>query len=236
MLVRVVSPDASEAGRIARAAERDPRLLARILREPRLHSWLFDHPHEMVSVCPQAYFAALLYRVRQDLATQTFTRERDSGRMVIVFDIRQVRELLETDAVLAYLSWVLASFVKIHSVTRRVRVRPSVWRTYTISDYDIASLIGYADRLEPPRRPVIYRRIGEVALFQKGVFSDVPEKRDLVRVGIDSYRKALDGGGVLPEEADVIETVRDSFIQATKAYTFMADHYLGSLRTKVFVS
>ena len=234
MLVRIVSPDASEAFRVARAAGKDPDLLSRILQDPRLHSWLFERPHEMVSVSPQAFFAAMLYRVRHDLATRTFTRERESGRMVVVFDIKQVRELLETDAVLAYLSWVLASFVRIHSVTRRVRVRPSVWRTYTISDCDIGSLMGYVRRLEPRRRPVIYRRIGEVALFQHGVFAGAPTSSDLVQVGKDSYRKALDGGGVTPEEVEVIEAVRESFIPATKAFTFMSDHYLGSMRTKVF--
>ncbi len=234
ILVRIVSPDASEASRVARTAARDPALLARILQDRRLHRWLFERPHEMVSVSPEAFFAALLYRVRHDLATRSFTRERESGRMVVVFDTGQVRELLETDAVLAYLSWVLASFVRIHSVTRRVRVRPSVWRTYTISDYDIGSLMGYVRRLEPRRRPVIYRRIGEAALFQKGIFAGIPTSRDLVQLGKDSYRKALDGGGVTPEEAEVIEAVRDSFVPATKAFTFMSDHYLGSLRTKVF--
>lgn len=233
ILVRIVSPDISEAARVARAADRDPALLCRILQEPRLHGWLFERPHEMVSVSPHAFFAALLYRVRRDLATQSFSRERDSGRMVIVFDVEQTRELLEADEVLAYLSWVLASFVRIHTITRRVRVRPSVWRTCTVSDYDLGSLLGYVRRLEPDRRPVIYRRIAEAALFQSGVFSDVPGQEDLVRVGIDAYRRAL-SGGVMPEETEVIETVRDAFRPASKAFTFMADHYLGSLRTKVF--
>ena len=235
LLVRVVSPDITEAARVARAAEREPRLLSRILQEPRLHAWLFERPHEMVSVSPHAFFAALLYRVRRDLATRTFTRERDSGRLVLVFDVEQTRRLLEADEILAYLSWVLASFVRIHTITRRVRVRPSVWRTYTVSDYDLGSLLGYVHRLEPDRRPVIYRRIGEVALFQSGVFSDMPTRTDLVRVGVDAYQRAL-AGGVMPEETDVIESVRDSFRPASKAFTFMADHYLGSLRSRVFTA
>lgn len=234
LLVNVVSPDASEPGRIARAALRDPRFLSSILRDRRLHSWLLERPHEMVSVAPHAFFAALLYRVRRDLASRGFTHERDSGRMVVVFDIKDVRHLLDEDAVIAYLSWVLASFVHINSVTRTVRVRRSVWRTYTVSDYDIHSLLGYVDRIEPKRRPIIYRRIGEVALFQSGVFSDSSSLTELVEVGPDSYRKALDGGAVPSDETEAVETVQESFLAAAKAFTFMADHYLGALRTKVF--
>jgi hypothetical protein len=234
LLVRVVSPDASEASRIAREAEHDARLLSALLQEPRLHSWLLERPHEMVAVSPHAFFAALLFRVRHDLETRAFTHERDSGRMVVVFDTKHVRELLTADDVVAYLSWVLASFVKIHSVTRMVRIRKSMWRRYTISDYDIASLMGYANRLAPERRPVVYRRIGEVALFQKGVFADVPNQTDLVVVGVESYEKALEGGGVPPAETEAVEAVHDSFLEAAKALTFMTEHYVGPLKTKVF--
>lgn len=235
-LVGIVCPDAAEAARICTSAEREPELLASILQEPRLHSWLLERPHELVSMAPQAFFASLLYRVRGDLATRTFTHERASGRLVVVFDVKDVRALLELDAVIAYLSWVLASFVRIHSVTRTIRIRESVWRKITVSDYDIRSMLGYVQRLEPKRRPVIYRRIGEVALFQNGVFSEDADTVDLVVIGTDSYTRALDGGGVLPEELDAIEAVRDGFVPATKAFRFMSDHYLAALRTKVFTT
>lgn len=236
LLVSVVAPDASEASRIARAAEQDPRLLASILQEPRLHAWLLERPHEMVTISPHAFFAALLYRVRMDLATRAFTHERDSGRLVVVFDIERIRELLAVDEVVAYLSWILASFVRINAETRTVRVRQSAWRKVTVSDYDIGSLVGYVRRLAPPRRPVIYRRIGEVALFQRGVFSESPQPTDLVQLGTDSYRRALDGGAATPEEVGPMEAVSEAFIEAAKAYTFMTDHYLGALRTHVFVA
>ncbi|MFW5745442.1 MAG: hypothetical protein ACOC6J_12150 [Spirochaetota bacterium] len=234
LLVNVVSPDASEPGRIIRSAARDARLLSSILQDRRLHSWLLERPHEMIAVAPHAFFAALLYRVRRDLATHAFTHERDSGRMVVVFDIKDVRHLLDDDAVIAYLSWVLASFVHIHSVTRSVRVRRSVWRKYTVSDYDVHSLLGYVGRIEPERRPIVYRRIGEVALFQSGVFADSSSVRELYELGPDSYRKALEGGAVASDEAEAVDAVRELFLAATKAYAFMTDHYLGALRTKVF--
>ena len=237
-IVNVVSPDASESGRIARAAERESRVMASLLQDRRLHAWLLERPHEMLAISPHAFFAALLYRVRYDLATRAFTHERASGRMVIVFDVKRVRELLESDGVMAYLSWIPASFVRIHSVTRSVRVRPSTWRRYTVSDFDISSLMGYVRRLDPERRPAIYRRIAEVALFKKGVFLEVPDARhldeDLVELGTDSYRKALDGGAVLPDEESAIVAICEAFLEAAKALTFMSDHYLGTLRTKVF--
>lgn len=234
MLVKVVSPDAAEVGRIARTAEHDEELLTAILEDPRLHSWLLERPHEMVFMAPEAFFAALLYRVRHDLATRTFTHERESGRMVIVFDIQDVRELMEESVVIAYLSWMLASFVRIHTVTRTVRVRRATWRKYTVSDFDIGSLLRYVHRIEPQRRPVVYRRIGEVALFQAGILPERTPTTDLVVVGTDSYQKALEGGGVDPEETDAISAVTDGFLAASKALAFMSEHYLGPLRTKVF--
>jgi hypothetical protein len=103
-----------------------------------------------------------------------------------------------------------------------------------VSDYDIGSLVRYVSRIEPERRPVIYRRIGEVALFQSGIFPDSVSLEELSVLGSDSYQRALEGGGVAPDETEAIGAVQESFVPATKAFAFMSDHYLGARRTKVF--
>ena len=139
----------------------DERVLAALLADDR----------GIVELSPRFLFGVLLRRIRNDLATIPYTVERvDSGGRLVVFDAGIVHELLKVDEMLDYLVELLVSFERIEMLTiRGAHPRREVRRLSTLSIDDMMELAGM---VEAPLRPMVFRRIGDIALFTTGLFPE----------------------------------------------------------------
>ena len=153
-----------------------PDLLDVMLEDDRLVDRLLGDEQALLRVSPRLVFSVLLRRVVRDLHQKAYTVERTADETIAVFDATQVRRFVAEPAIWQYLVTMLTSFVRNESVTVLVRRRDHyVRRRFNTSSLeDMIDLSGVADRLSPPLAgeavPWIFRRIGDIALFQSGIF------------------------------------------------------------------
>jgi hypothetical protein len=200
----------------------------------------------VLKLSPRLLFAILLRRIRRDLAEIPYTVERISadGR-VVVFDAGIAHALLESREVLDYLVELLVSFERVGTITvRRTAPRPMVRRLSTLSIDDMRELTGL---VEPSERPVVFKRIGDLALFLTGVVPDSVAWRpsmplgaatrgrparawrieDYEEEGRRAYRLAADHfSSHAPGLAGVLVRLADEFTAARKPLTVLAERYL----------
>jgi hypothetical protein len=235
----------------------DRELIVRMLEDERLYKRLLSDEDVLVRVSPWLFFTVLLRRVRRDLEAESFTVERRDRQQVILFDTDQVTDLLEEDAVLEYLSWMLASFTRIESMTMRYRVRKGIWRKYRTSELDVEGMIRFAQTAEESFRFEPYKRIADVCLFLVGMFPEhiesqhrypvsgqirprargklVTRLEDYEAQGRAFYRLAAEHEMARMEGLDqVLATLSEHFVLAEKPLTFMANRYLRFSRHSLF--
>lgn len=152
-----------------------PDLLDVMLEDDRLVDRLLGDEQALLRVSPRLVFSVLLRRVVRDLHQKSYTVERTADETIAVFDATQVRRFVAEPAIWQYLVSMLTSFVRNESVTVLVRRRDHyVRRRFNTSSLeDMIDLSGLADRLSAPLGdavPWIFRRIGDIALFQSGIF------------------------------------------------------------------
>ena len=152
-----------------------PDLLDVMLEDDRLVDRLLGDEQALLRVSPRLVFSVLLRRVVRDLHQKPYTVERTADETIAVFDATQVRRFVAEPAIWQYLVSMLTSFVRNESVTVLVRRRDHyVRRRFNTSSLeDMIDLSGLADRLSAPLGdtvPWIFRRIGDIALFQSGIF------------------------------------------------------------------
>lgn len=232
-LVDFFMPGARDKERQVRMLRDDGETLAGMLADSSLADHLLNRAERIVRASPALFFAVLLHRVREDLAKRSYTFERDSKRMMIIFDTEQIVELLSEHEMLAYLTAMLASFAKIHTHAINVRVRKGIWRRMRFSDFDVDGLQRYLEMTDEQFRFPIYQRIADVSLFMAGVFDADPDT--YLEVGRKYYRAAASHDEAQRNEMEeLFEELADNVEIAAKPLSFMADHYLSSLRSKVF--
>ena len=255
-LVRTLEPDTNDVGALVRAVDEDEDLLSAMLEDERLAHALIDEWDRAVQVSPKLFFAVLLHRVRHDLEHRSYTFERDKNQMMVIFDTSNILDLLSRSNIRDYLAEMLSSFARIQSYTVSVQKRAGIWYRYRFSDYDVDSLIRLSERLSEERRFPIYRRIADVCLFSLSLFSDWmdSDRRAMVKshpeLGLLAAKNPGDykeygeyfygeAARLSPREeaplGDALRNLSQEFSLAAKPLTFMADHYLGPLKTKVFL-
>jgi hypothetical protein len=254
-LAEFFMPRRADRQRVIRMLQEDEEILDGMVADPALAEHVLQNPEPVLNLSPQLLFAVLLIRAREDLRTRPFTFEKSSNRMMVIFDTKLILDLLAEKPVLVYLSQMLASFVRIRSFSVTVPVRRGIWRRYSFSDFDVESLLRYGEVAEPTDRFAIYKRIADLCLFTVGVFPEyllptvagqghtrrVVRNREKHRIedyqewGKYFYREAA-RQPVLPaaEARDVLSELSRKFEIAVKPLGFLADHYLGPLRTKTF--
>jgi hypothetical protein len=248
-------PHRRDTGRVLAMLREDEDIIDGMVNDPALADHILQNPEPVLDLSPQLLFAVLLIRAREDLRTRPFTFEKASNRMMVIFDTGLILELLARKPVLVYLSQMLASFVRIRSFSVTVPVRPGIWRRHSFSDFDVESLIRFGEVAEASRRYAIYKRIADLCLFTVGIFPEylLPtiagegNTRRLVRnrekkrmeeyqeCGKYFYKEASRLPDASAEEArEVLLELSDKFDIAVKPLGFLADHYLGPMRTKAF--
>lgn len=151
-----------------------PELLPNLLASPRLFDAALGDDHGEISprVTPFLVFSVLVHKTARDLDRAAYIEEwTGPGRRLPVFDVTPLRELLGNGANRFFLTELLASFVKLASGSMWVRTRRG-YRRRRFSELDPVQLAEMVDHLPPEQRPGGYRRLGDVILFQAGVFPD----------------------------------------------------------------
>jgi len=215
----------------------------------------------LVRISPLLFFTILLRRVWRDLEGQHFTVEQRSRQKVHLFDAGQVVQLLAEPPVREYLARMLASFIRVETVTMLVQVRKGVWRDsvrgYRIHEFDLEGMMRYSRTLDEAFRFAPYKRIGDVCLFIAGMFPEYIKSQHRyshsgqVRPGIrarlyqkledyESYGRAFYQMAAEHEQArrqglrPVLVTLSENFILAEKPLAFLSRHYLHFNRSSLF--
>jgi hypothetical protein len=217
---------------------------------------LLDDPLSVLRVSPALFFAVLLMRVKSDLQRQPYTFERSRGLTMALFDTPQILQLLEKKELMAYLTDMLVSFVRINSFSTAVRVRRGVWRRVRFSDFDIDSLVHYGNSIDESFRFSVYKRIADICLFTLGVFSpseqaeNVPlpflqaksmlrtkrSRDDYVAQGVSFYTLASrHKEAQVRNLSEVLSTLAEKFTLAAKPLSVMSSRYLEPFKENVFL-
>jgi len=165
----VAGDDQGAAAGLVRAWRDEPSLVEPALDDERVVRHLMADPGLVVALSPRFLFSVLLRRIRRDLSEIPYTVERihADGRLV-VFDAAIAHSLLRAPAIFDYLVDLLVSFERAETVVvQRVSDPVRVHRLNTLSIEDMMELAGLID---PTMRPMVFRRIGDIALFTTGLF------------------------------------------------------------------
>jgi len=256
-LIETLMPGQADPEGAAERVGADEELIAAMLDDERLFQRLMADEEILVRISPWLFFSVLLRQARNDLQGATFTPERRSRQKVLIFDTERVLELLEQEPLRDYLATTLASFTRVGSVSVPVQLREGVWRWYRASDMDVESLIRYCQALDPELRFDAYRRVADVCLFMSGMFPDHidaqyryphsgkprPRARGRLVRSLEDYEahgRAFYRLAAQHEQAhmegltQVLATLSENFILAEKPLRFLADHYLGFARQRLF--
>ena len=245
------------------AEDEMPQLLAneehraRLLGDSRLFEALLPHDGSLAPVSPRLFFEALLRRAVDELQGARHTFERTgsvSGERVPVFDAAEVAAFAAQPRILHYLASMLSSFTKVHSHTERVWVRRGVVRKVRYSDLDVHSMLRLIQQTEEHERLPLYRRTGDLCLLILGVFPDFAataqrypgsgalraqsswrrrlstEEYETVASEMYGHAARYDTG----EASTVHRTLAARIADARKPLNFIAEHYLGFRRDRLF--
>jgi hypothetical protein len=219
-------------------------LLEPMLDDPKLVDRLIREEESFVRISPHLFFSVLLRRVRKDLEQTAYVLEVDpETKRIPIFEAPAVAELLGDKPVRDYLAEMLASFARTNSGVMYWKEH-GAWQKKRFSDVDPDDMIALARIIDLEMRPLLYKRIADIALFLSGIF---PAASDVVRGrGPKSDRAALSPGRTVKDyeqlgrrfyriaarEADqprwrpVFETLTEKFTLARRALNTLSDRYL----------
>lgn len=125
-------------------------------------------------ISPFLLFAAAVHRTAADLAGASYAPERTAPRQRIpLFDGSRLSQYLAAPRHRLFLADLLASFARISS---GVVLAPDGQHHRRWSDADPGRLAVLLDAVPPGQRPLVWRRLGDLALFLAGVFPDAAER------------------------------------------------------------
>jgi hypothetical protein len=235
----------------------DESLVCAMLEDERLFERMIVDEGILVAVSPRFFFEVLLRRARRELERELFTVERRHQQNVVLFDAKQVVDLLSQPSLRAYLSTMLASFTRTNSMTVTVPVIEGVWRRIRVNDLDVDSLMRYAQAVDGEQRFWAYRRIADACLFLTGVFPESLEsprgyagrvqprlrQRSSLLQGLEDYeaygrafyRLASEHRFAPIHRLDsVLTALSEDFVLAKKPLTFIAERYLSLRKGRLF--
>jgi hypothetical protein len=248
----VAGGDAQRAGHLVRAWHADPEQIEPYLEDDRILTRLRAEQHLVVELSSRFLFTVLLRRIRRDLAETPYTVERvhADGR-VVVFDAGQSHSLLRSREMFDYLVELLVSFERNETMVVRQPAAPRPVRRLNTASMD--DMIQLAGLVEPALRPLVFRRIGDIALFTTGLFPEAvlrgrrlpiaaaerPEPtvrrryrlEDYEAEGRRFYRLAADQFTPShPTLARVLARLAEEFTAARKPLTVLAERYVAWAR------
>jgi len=257
-VVEEAGPDAMNPERLKELIRNDPSFRNALVGDDRVFKRIVSSEEEdLLRVSPVLYFDVLLRRALKDLGQESHTLERSGSDTVVVFDTDKVTEFLSNNAVLDYLSSMMASFTKVESFVIPVRVRSGTWRRVRFNDMDIDSLVKLAASVDEGQQFRYFKRIADVCLFVVGIFPNYAQggrrhfvtgaspadsarrgrrtAEEYMEIGHRFYQSA--GEHSAAEAAGLAEpllSLRDNFGVARKVLNIVSERYLRYSRNQVF--
>ena len=96
-------PEHKRTARAVNMLREDEDILDGMVNDPALADYILQNPEPVLDLSPRLLFAVLLIRAREDLRTRPFTFEKDSNRMMVIFDTGLILDLLGRKSVHVYL-------------------------------------------------------------------------------------------------------------------------------------
>lgn len=194
--LRLLAGDGSEGA--ARLRAEPGRILERIgsaeVYDALFAPWV-EEPFVLAS--PLLVFSVLLAQTARELAERGHIREWiGPGQRVPVFDVEGPRAFAEDPLRRLFLAEILASYTHVASGSLLVRTRRG-WTRRRFSELDPVRLAELVEVVPPAERPIVYRRLGDLALFLSGVFPDHVDARLFRPVQVERLTRLL--GLELPE-------------------------------------
>jgi hypothetical protein len=215
-------------------------LLEPMLDDPKLVERLMREEESFVRISPHLFFSVLLRRVRKDLEQTAYILEVDpKTKRIPIFEAPAVAELLGDKPVRDYLAEMLASFARTNSGVIYWKEH-GAWHKKRFSDVDPDDMIALARIIDPEMRPLLYKRIADIALFLSGIFPVASARlfgrsraalspgrtvKDYEQLGQRFYRIAAREPGQ-PRWRPVFETLTEKFTLARRALNTLSDRYL----------
>ena len=251
-VIGLAAPNARDPDRLKRLARQDDAIRKALVSDDAVFEHVMGDDEAFVRVTPALYFEVLLRRALRELQTATHTVERSGGQVIPVFDTDEVVKLIETPGVQEYLAAMLASFTRVETYVRPVRVRRGVWRKVRYSDMDVDSLVRLCAEADEQQRLRFYKRIADVCLFVTGIFRDYAPssstgasaarrgRRSLEDYEVEGRRfyglAAAHPGARVLGLSEVFDLLREHFTSARKPLAFIASQYLHSRRHRLFAA
>lgn len=184
--------DAARSEAVARLRAEPARICERIA-SPDVYDALFapwvEEPFVLAS--PLLVFSVLLAQTARELGGSTHIREWiGPGRRVPVLDVEGPRAFAEDPLRRLFLAEVLASYTHVVSGSLLVRTRRG-WARRRFSELDPVRLAELLEIVPPFERPMVYRRLGDLALFLTGVFPDHVGERLFRPVQVERITRLL---------------------------------------------
>lgn len=183
--------------RIARLRD-DPERVEELLGDPRVYDSLLEQRREdpFVAAGPFLVFAVLTAHTAAQLEELTFVTEwTGRGRRVPVFEVGPLREFMAEPLRRLFLADLLASYTHVASGPFWVKSRRG-WSHRRFSELEPAQVAELILLTPPEQRLVLYRRLGDLALFLTGVFPDYCASFPLAPVTVERLVRAVNDGVV----------------------------------------
>lgn len=156
-LARVLEMDADT---LRANLKRRPVSISEILRRTEVAESILDDTTQLI-VSPLLYFAVLIHRSADELAANDWVDEWVSpGCRLPVFDVEPLLEFTDAPGRLLFTAQLLVDF----AMPAKAPV--------PADRFDMDDLVSWLDAAEPTDRLVLLRQLGDLALFQAGVFPD----------------------------------------------------------------
>ncbi|MBE3574516.1 MAG: hypothetical protein IMW99_03535 [Firmicutes bacterium] len=230
-----------------------PDLLDDLLSHDRLFDKIQSDEQVFLRITPQLFFTVLMRHMQKALSGQAYTLEiTASGERVPVFDTGRVHWLLQQRPVQEYLASLLSSFSRVESTTVVYRRRGYIYK-HRHSDLDWKALAATDQLLDDRHRFMLYRRLGDLALFLTGMFpdfvisgrasggawrsrnTDTPPLEEFVAGGRHYYELAASHADAASSGlTEVLQLLADNFVVARKLLNILADDYVGPMRERWF--
>lgn len=141
--------------------ERRPRHLEELLGQPDVADALLNGDVNPLHVSPRLLFAVLVHRSADELAGCNWVADWvGPGSRLPVFDVEPLVEFADAPARLQFVSSLLVTFAT---------PPPGPVGTERLG---LDELVDWLDAVEPGTRVALLRQLGDLALFQAGVFPD----------------------------------------------------------------
>jgi hypothetical protein len=192
--------------------ESRPVSVSDILRRPEVAESILGDPSKL-TVSPLLFFAVLIHRSADELAGIEWVDEWVSpGCRLPVFDVEPLLEFTDAPGRLLFTAQLLVDF----AMPAKIPV--------PADRLDLEDLVSWLDVAEPADRLVLLRQLGDLALFQAGVFPDSTGATKLssaqaehlgrsVQMTDDELQQLVDQGSATPG-LDALELLSSAWYRA----------------------